>query len=192
MVYNEFVINYKNLDLIREQFIKIRSSLSEKELEKALGFETKKDKILSLFSIRYKASKKLINDGVLIYTYIYKSDFYINGNGNFYKSWILFCPDIKYENDPSLYSKIAAKLNYFLKTHPKKYNLLVKKLTNYENDFSLLELPKEVFEEKVFLSTCYTKEKVNPNLSLGVNVCLLNRKSTNKTMILPEYFMSKD
>ena len=186
------MINYKKLEIIQKEFEEIKNSMDEKTLEKALGFGTKKDKILSLFSITCKASKKLINDSSLVYGFVYKNDYYLNGNSNYFKSWILYSPSVKYEENPSKYSKIAAKLHYFLENPPKKYKHLSTKLLNNDNDFSLLELPKDVFGDKFFVFTTYQKEKVNPSLKVGVQVCLINQKFSKKFLILPEIFFKKD
>lgn len=181
---------YKNLDEIREEFVKSRSSMSKEQIDESIGFKNKKDKILSLFSIRYKPSRKLIDEGILVYTYIYKNSFYINGNSNYFRSYVLFSPDTKYEENPAFYSKIAAKLEDFLNSNNKKYNKLIRNLNSDVHEFKLDLLPIEIFEEKVFISTIYTKEKVNPNLRVGVNLCLLNRKVSKNIILLPEVFYS--
>ena len=182
---------FENLNVVREKFVSIRSAMDEKQIDDALGFKTKKDKILSLFSIRYKPSKKLLNEGVLVYVYIYKMNYFLHGNSNYYKSWILFSPSLKFEENPTSYRKIAAELEYFLKSKNKKYKKIIRHLLNKENDFKLLELPFEIFNEKVFISTIYTKEKVNPSLNLGVNLCLLNRKGSKNIIFLPEICYSQ-
>ena len=65
-------------------------------------------------------------------------------------------------------------------------------MENNENDFSFLELPFEYFKEKVFVSTIYTKEKVNPSLKVGVNICLLNRKVSKNIILFKAYFLRKE
>ena len=182
--------DFLSLDEIRKTFVERRVSMDEKKIDEALGFGSRRDKILSLFSIRYKPMKKLINEGILIYSYAYKISYLFNGNSNYKKCWVLFSPNVKYEENPSEYSKIAAKLDYFLNSKNKKHKKLIKKINNSENDFKLLELPFDIFEEKLFLSTIYVKEKVNPNLNLGINLCLLNRKVSKNIIFLPEVFYS--
>lgn len=183
---NEFL----SLEEVRKTFVERRSLMDEKKIDEVLGFSSRRDKILSLFSIRYKPMKKLINDGILIYSFVYKISYLFNGNSNYKKCWVLFSPNLKYEENPSEYSKIAAKLEYFLNSKDKKHKKIIKKLNNSENDFKLLELPFDIFEEKLFLSTIYVKEKVNPNLDLGINLCLLNRKVSKNIIFLPEVFYS--
>ena len=177
-----------NLSKVRNQFVKKRSVMNDKQIDKSLGFDSRKDKVLSLFSIRYRPAKKLINEGVLVYVYIYKISYFLNNNSNYFKSWVLFSPSLKYEENPAEYRKISAELDYFLKSHDKKFKKIIRQLENNENDFSLLELPFEYFKEKVFVSTIYTKEKVNPSLKVGVNICLLNRKVSKNIIFLPEKF----
>ena len=182
--------DFLSLEEIRKTFVERRVSMDEKKIDEVLGFSSRRDKILSLFSIRYKPMKKLINEGILICSYVYKISYLFNGNSNYKKCWVLFSPNEKYEENPSEYSKIAAKLEYFLNSKNKKHNKLIKKIKNSENDFGLLELPFDIFEEKLFLSTIYVKEKVNPNLNLGINLCLLNRKVSKNIIFLPEVFYS--
>ena len=177
-----------NLSEVRNQFVKKRSEMNDKQIDAILGFDSRKDKILSLFSIRYRPAKKLINEGVLVYVYIYKISYFLNNNSNYFKSWVLFSPSLKYEENPAEYRKISAKLDYFFKSHDKKYKKIIRQLENNENDFSLFELPFDYFKEKVFVSTIYTKEKVNPTLKVGVNICLLNRKISKNIIFLPEKF----
>lgn len=187
IVYNYFMNNYMPLEIVKKEFLNKIKTLSKEELDIALGFGTKKDKILSLFSIRYKDVIKLVNEGILIYALIYKTEFYLNGNSNFFKSWILFSPTLKFEENPDEYLKFAAKLNYFLENTPKKYKKLAKKITNKDNDFSFFELPKEYFEERILLSTSYSKETITPDLVPGITCCLMNRKLSKKIIILPFY-----
>ena len=185
------MINYKSLEEHKNTYIEKRIKTSSNELEKICGFNSKKDKILSLFSIRMKDYKKLINSGVLVFGYTYKTQYFLNKNSNFYKTWILYSPFEKYETNPELYSKIAAELNYFLENPPKKHKNLVKKLNNSDNDFAYKELPRDIFKEPIFISTIYVKESVNPSINVGVNLILINRKDTKKIVYLPEYFIKE-
>ena len=61
---NEFL----SLEEVRKTFVERRSLMDEKKIDEVLGFSSRRDKILSLFSIRYKPMKRLINDGILIYS----------------------------------------------------------------------------------------------------------------------------
>ena len=63
---------------------------------------------------------------------------------------------------------------------------MVKKLLNNENEFNFIELPNDVFGEPVFISTTFVKQKTNPNLNIGIVGIMINRKISNKIMIVPE------
>ena len=180
------MINYKSIKTLEESINKIKENYSKEEIDKLLGFNSKKEKILSLFSIRYKTCKKLFEKGSVVYGYIYKIEYNFNKQFNYYKTWILISLSSKYDENPSEYSKIAAELNYFLENPPKKHKHLVAKLKNNENEFLFQELPKDIFNDNVFISTSFVKEKTNPNLNIGIVGILINRKISKQLLIIPE------
>ena len=180
------MINYKSLLDHQEKLKQIKETYTKEEVDNFLGFNSKKDKFLALYSIRYKTSKKLFYNGSLTYGYIYKMQYFLNTKLNYFKSWVIYSPLSKYEENPELYLKIAAELNYFLENTTKKHKHLVKKLLNNENEFNFIELPNDVFGEPVFISTTFVTQKTNPNLNIGITGIMINRKISNKIMIMPE------
>jgi hypothetical protein len=180
------MINYKSIAEYQEKIKNIKETYTKEQVDNFLGFTSKKEKIFSLYSIRYKTTNKLLYKGVLTYGYIYKIQYFYNAAFNYFKAWILFSPSSKYEENPKLYSKIAAKLNYFLENPPKKYKHLTKQLLNNENEFSFKELPRDEFNDPIFISTIFIKEKTNPNLNIGINGVMLNRQIAKQILVVPE------
>lgn len=181
--------NYKSIETLKNEVFDIRSKLSDIEIDSALGFENKKDKILQLYGIRYKETLKLFNDGFLTYGYIYRLNFYQEDNGGYFRALIIYNPDKNYELEPLNYLKIAAELKYFLDSDDLKHKRLIKQINNNENKFNFVKLPKEYFnEELVYLVTCYGKLKDYDNLKNGVYPMFINRTKSKTVLLLPDKF----
>lgn len=167
---------YKNY---REKYEKF----DKNELYNLLGFNKRITRLIPINGISFKVYKKLLDNGTLDYCYTYKIEIEDKSNFEYAKTYILYSPTCKNEDD---YKKIYNKFNEFLKTNNKKYKKLIKKINNNENDFEFLKLPIEVFDEIVFLSTIYYKKHCNSSINNGINPILFNQRITKKIIYLPD------
>lgn len=172
-----------NLEKLYKTYIDKYKKFNKNELYNILGFNKNILRLIPINGISFRIYKKLLENPTIDYCYTYKIEIEDKSEYRYAKSYILYSPSCKNDDD---YKIIYKKFNDFLESKDRKYKKLIKKINNNENDFDLLKLPMEYFNKKIFLSTVYFKKDCNSQLKTGINIILFNQRLSRKIIYLPD------
>lgn len=151
--------------------------------------------IHGVFTRAYHKRKDLFIRGHIIYGMSIKS--YLTGDApnHDYSTWVIFSPQIAFEENPLKYYEIADKLNAFLDRKPNNATEQRLKMI-LEGELSepqYFELPSDLTNGSlVFLSGCFVRTRHSPSFRLGINLIIIEKTVSKEIVYLPERYFSED
>ncbi len=169
--------------------------LSKKQIIFLQGKNTLRDKMFGMFTKNYIDRKKLILEANITYAYTIKTWSNNDYNDDYYPSWIIFSPQIKYSANPHLYERINKNLNDYKfdssdKSHDKKLKMF---LTEDLSEPVMFKLNKELAgEDIVYLHFVYVRSSQFTQFKMGINLIMFNPNVSKEVLYVPEVLWTKE
>lgn len=181
------------LNDIKENYSKL-IPLFTKEDENYQCLKTyRRGRLHGIFTFDYYKRKRLFKEGIISYSYIFKSYQTTLDEKEDFSVWFLHSPKKKYEENPELFVEIVNKINEFILSKPKnrKEKKLLSILLGELSEPKYLELPKDITNgDLVYLSSTYIRNSHTKDFKLGVNLIILAPSFTKEIFVLPDAYMS--
>ena len=186
---------YSLLENERKAFSEKQALFTKEDLKYISGKDSFKGKLTGFLTKNYYQREKLIQNGELFYGYVFS--FWgqsINGDSPtiFY---ILFSPERKIMENPSIFKEIHGKLRLFLDNKPqnKKEKTLWNLLKNPVAEAPFEEIPFSLTDNHV-IYFCKLMKKQNFAISfhLGLNLFIANPTISKQILFLPEKYTTEN
>lgn len=183
------------LEKTRAYYKEKQPTLSKDEVSFILGRDTLRGKLLGFMERRYYKRKKLVRDGEVVVGYAHKDFRPGGGNAETFPVWVFHSIDRKYEEDPSLFLQIPAKIEESrnIKEPGKELKRFLHVLDEPYADASFLEVPSEVgLDGLVYLSVVYLRADRLLDFRLGYNFFLGDPSISKEILFLPARYIPFD
>lgn len=183
---------YTLLENERKNFKEKQLFLTKEDINFISSKETFKDKLHGFLTVSYHQREKVIRTGELFYGYVFSE--WKSRPDSQPISLILFSPETKIAQNPSIFKKITENLYGFLKiSHrnrkdKKLKNLLTEPLANAPFE----ALPYTITEGHiVYFCKIYRNISFANSFNLGLNLFISNPAVSKQIMYLPERYMTE-
>lgn len=183
-------MDYKALLIEQNEFwLGKRAFLSKEDIAYLGNKKTLRGKMLGFLTSAYYKRTKLIKQGEILYSYVFKewsND--VGGDDPQHPTWMLFSPSAVFAEHPESLKAVAEKLQGMSvdKQSDKKAKKLKGLLDEPLSDASYFEVPSEYTDGAlVHLSIVYVISSLVPCFRLGLNLIIANQSVSKEVLYLP-------
>ncbi|MGM9813465.1 MAG: hypothetical protein ACI32C_00935 [Candidatus Enteromonas sp.] len=192
-MYNNKMNWQKLLEETREQWAKESLLLNKDERRYIEGKYSTKTKMLGCFSPSYHKRGKLVLSSQVYYGLVFKSYRRPDSDSEYYPIWVLWSPNRKFQEDPTLYDELLPLLEtrYGQKKKWRREKVELALHEKYADASMLLIDPGLTKGIPVYLSILYFHKDHVFDFRLGINLFLANQDVSKELLVLPERFWSE-
>jgi hypothetical protein len=190
MDYSSF-IQKANADWLEK-----RTAFTKEDIRYIANKDTLRGRMNGFLTLPYYRREKLIRGSEIYFAFVFQdwaND--LSETAPTYPTWLLFSPERKVQENPSLLRDISLKVQSirdatpFSKEEKKLKSLVVEQLS----DVSYFEIPAAYScGELAYLSVVYRQTRLVPFFRLGLNLILANPVVSKEVLYLPERYWPED
>lgn len=181
---------YELLEKEREEFKKTQLSFTKDDIKFISSKDSFKGKFTGFLTRAYYQRENVIRTGELFYGYVF-SEWNIKDSAPI--SYVLFSPERKLAENPSIFKKITENIQQFLDISPKdkKSKKLKNLIENPLCDAPYEELPFTLSEGHiVFFCKTFRNRSFEYSFNLGLNLFIVNPAISKQILYLPERYIT--
>lgn len=174
----------------RDYWNKYRLILSKSDLSLLSFKDTFSSRLKGFMTVEYYRRDKLIKEGELLISYIFKSWKDELNKNNHVPFWVIFSPSVIVNGEPSILRNVALRLNSRSFDASKgQFKRLNNILDCPYGEVSYFELPSELTDgHLIYLSIVYLPRNMANNIVLGFNPFLANKAISKEIIFLQDAY----
>ncbi|HML99993.1 MAG TPA: hypothetical protein PKC96_01465 [Bacilli bacterium] len=184
------------LSSLRADYHEKQIRLTPDEVKFIANKDSRQGKLIGVFTRDYYQREKLIREGEIVYCYTYKTYIPEGKASRPYPSWCLFSPSKKFESEPLLLEKVAARLLEFADDESQrgiKNHRLQTMIKGELSEPAYVTLPLELTDNQlVYLQYVSVKEQHIYDFSLGINLLLIHPAASKEAIYLPRRYWTEE